>query len=180
MNSGLMEEEDGQLPVLAILQVLLIAASAAYISKRARKSRNPSIAQQRLSWEKYCRQHVVAGTFKRRLRMEKESFDLLLSYIFQWLLVNEQMADLRGGTIIPELCLYCTLRWLAGGSYLDITDIAGISRSSFYRIIWKTIVAIVICEELAINWPDTPEAVSEAIAGFTSISTEQAICPSTG
>jgi hypothetical protein len=102
---------------------------------RERKTRNPSIAVQCLHWKQYWKRHVARGAFKRRLRMEKESFDLLLSYIYEWLLVNEQMANLRGGTIIPELCLYCTLRWLAGGSYLDISDVAGISKASFYRVV---------------------------------------------
>ena len=30
------------------------------------------------------------------------------------------MVQLRGGVIIPEIALYCTLRYLAGGSYTDI------------------------------------------------------------
>jgi hypothetical protein len=36
------------------------------------------------------------------------------------------MANLQRGTILPEICLYIMLCWLAGGSYLDITDVAGI------------------------------------------------------
>ena len=76
--------------------------------------------------------------------MEKKSFDKLLSYIYTDLVVNELMANNRGGPIIPELCLYCTLRWLAGVSYLDICDIAGISAGSFYRILWKTVKAIIL------------------------------------
>jgi hypothetical protein len=62
----------------------------------------------------------------------------ILELIRENLLVNREMADLRGGPIIPELCLFCTVRWLAGGSYLDIIDITGISVASFYRIVWKT------------------------------------------
>ena len=58
--------------------------------------------------------------------MSKESFDKLLGFVREALIVNETKANLRGGIIVPELCLYCTIRWLAGGSYLDITDICGI------------------------------------------------------
>ena len=175
------EEEDfSSNVVVAVVALNLLLATAAIHTKGVGPSRNASIPQQRLVWDIYCKRHVAAGTFKRRLRMEKESFDILLGFVYQWLLVNEQMADLRGGSIIPELCLYCTLRWLAGGSYLDITDIAGISRSSFYRVIWKTIVAIVICEELAIKWPTTEEEIQQAIRGFASISTEEAICNCVG
>ena len=42
------------------------------------------------------------------------------------------MASLRGGAIIPELCVYITLQYLAGGSYMDIFFFVGISQSSFF------------------------------------------------
>ena len=113
--------------------------------------------------------------FKIRLRMNKISFDKLLSYIYDALLVNEILAKPRGDPIIPELCLYCTLRWLAGGSYLDICDIAGISKSSFYRIVWKTIKIIVLCDALAMKWPETDQEIEAAIEGFASISTQGVI-----
>ena len=73
--------------------------------------------------------------------MELDSFFLLLSYIRNFLDVDENKAASRGGKIIPELCLYCTLRYLAGASYLDIVVFAGISIPSFYRIVRKTIRA---------------------------------------
>ena len=34
--------------------------------------------------------------------------------------VDLDMAQLRGGVIIPEISLYCVLQYLAGGSYTDI------------------------------------------------------------
>jgi DDE superfamily endonuclease len=101
----------------------------------------------------------------------KAIFDKLLAMIYDSLLVNETKGNSRGGTILPELCLYCTLRWLAGGSYLDITDVCGISKSSFYRVIWKTITAIVKCEQLRPRFPQTSEEVGEVICGFAKIST---------
>lgn len=134
--------------------------------------RNPSHFEQRLAWEKYSTKHMARGTFQIRLRMTKESFDKLLGHIKGDLLVNETQANFRGGTITPELCLYCTIRWLAGGSYLDITDICGISKSSFYRVNWKTITAIVKCKALRPKFPSSNKEIGEAIAGFASISTE--------
>lgn len=137
--------------------------------------RNPSIFDQRLAWNDYCELHIARGTFDRRLRMPKSSFDKLLSYVGDYLQVNETQANKRGGGIVPELCLYCTIRWLAGGSYLDICDVAGISKASFYRVIWRTITAIVHCPELQIPWPTSNEQIARAVQGFTSISTECAI-----
>lgn len=137
--------------------------------------REPSFEEQRLNWIKYCDKHHRRGTFKRQLRMQQESFDKLLEYIRHELEVNETMANLRGGTILPEICLYVTLRWLAGGSYLDITDVAGISRPSFYRVLWKTCKAICHCDDLAIVWPKTVADCELAAAHFKSISYNEAI-----
>ena len=57
---------------------------------------------------------------KRHLRMLLTSFEKLLSFIRKSLEVDSAMAQLRGGVIIPEIALYCTLCYLAGGSYTDI------------------------------------------------------------
>jgi hypothetical protein len=85
------------------------------------------------------------------------------------------MASLRGGTILPELCLYARLRYLAGGSYSDIQYFTGISVPSLYRVIWKCIDAINACKELSIKFPTTVAEAKEAARGFESISTQQCI-----
>lgn len=133
-------------------------------------NRDPSLFQQRLDWEKFIETHGKRRDFKRHLRMSRKSFDLLLSYIQKDLEANEAMASLRGGVIIPEIRLYCTLRWLAGGSYSDIYLFMGISRPSFYRVTWQTIRAINKCEELKIRVPKTQEECAKAADGFKSIS----------
>ena len=55
------------------------------------------------------------------IQMPPESFNKLLNYIAEDITPNEGMTNLRGGSIIAELCLYATLRWLADSSYLDIS-----------------------------------------------------------
>jgi len=72
----------------------------------------------------------------------------------------------------PELCLHCTLRWLACGSHLDATDIACISKTSFCCVIWRTICASVLCPQLALDFPTTQREIEFAVAGFASVSTE--------
>ena len=130
---------------LAVLQLLVLFASALYMIP---DNRNTSLIEQRLLWNEYSGRHEQRGTLTRRLRMSKVLFNKLVLLLAEDLLVDEDAARKRGGAIIPELCIYCTLRYLAGGSYLDISDIAGISQSSFYRIVWKTITAIVKCSAL--------------------------------
>lgn len=139
------------------------------------EKRNPSVFQQRCCWESYTELHMRRGTLDRRLRMSKESFDQLLEYIKDDLAVDELMARPRGVAIIPELCLFCTLRYLSGASYLDVCDITGISKSSFYRVLWKTITAIVKCKQLELKFPSTRNEYKAAAVGFRSISEKNAI-----
>ena len=134
-------------------------------------SRNPTVQQQRLQWDEY----VVGRSnqpeiFKRHLRMDLASFKVLLEIIRADLEVDARMAALRGGPIIPELCLFCTLRYLAGGSYLDIHDRTGISRSSFYRVLWKTCKAIAKSNtgDLAFPWPNSKADCQSIARGFES------------
>ena len=79
---------------------------------------------------------------KWHLHMSLSSFEKLLSFIRTSLEVDSAMAQLQGGVIIPEISLYCTLRYLASGSYMDIFFV-GISKPSFYHVVWKTMYAIV-------------------------------------
>jgi DDE superfamily endonuclease len=157
-----------------LAQPVMTAMNAALVSV-LREERNASHYDQRLAWDDYCKFHVSQGTFDRRLRMSKESFDKLLGYIRDSLVVNETKAKVRGGSIVPELCLYCTIRWLAGGSYLDITDICGISKSSFYHVVWKTITAVCKADELQLKFPKTNEDIGQAKRGFASKSTDAII-----
>jgi hypothetical protein len=137
-------------------------------------TKNPSTFEQRLNWEVFASiQKEQSTNFRRHLRMSKESFTKLLGFIKPSLTVDERMASIRGGQIIPELCLYCTIRWLAGGSHLDIFYFCGISKTSFYRIIWKTMKAIAKCHDdyIKITFPKTLEQCQKVAAGFASIST---------
>jgi hypothetical protein len=127
-------------------------------SMRTSPSRSPSVFDQRVNWDNFANsQREQSTNFRRHLRMSKDSFNKLLEFVRPRLAVDERMATLRGGAIIPELCLYCTIRWLAGGSYSDIFYFCGISKSSFYRLIWKTMFEISVCpdEYLKIRFPKT-------------------------
>ena len=158
-----------------IASTVLLFAMAYRAWKSIPVQRNKSLYVQRLHWEEYSALHVQRGTFKRRLRMSKHSFDKLLEMIAFRLIVSERQASKRGGAIIPELCLYCTIRYLAGGSYLDICDVAGISTSSFYRIIWKTMKILNSTRDLRIHFPTTREEIAQAMSDFASISYDMAI-----
>jgi hypothetical protein len=75
---------------------------------------------QRLLWNDFSSRNSSNFNFVRLLRMKQRSFSKLLDWIYDELEVDNSMAALRGGAIIPELRLFITLRYLAGGSYLYI------------------------------------------------------------
>jgi hypothetical protein len=113
--------------------------------------------------------------FHRHLRMSKESFDKLLLYIIQGLNDKNERSIGRGGQILPELCLYCTLCYLAGGSYLDIHYFCGISETSFYASVWRVVDLINKCPQLDIKFPQTRQECLVAAEGFRLVSSGDAI-----
>jgi hypothetical protein len=136
--------------------------------------RNPPVAEQRLDWAEHRDLEVARGLFRRMYRMDLDQFEQLVSLLRASLTVNEIMALNRSvaGAIIPELRLHCLLRWLAGGSYLDIVSKVNIHPSTFYPIVWSTCEAICACEQLGFFFPNSVAMASEIARGFESISTD--------
>jgi hypothetical protein len=58
------------------------------------------------------------------------------------------------GLIAPEIKVSMALRWLAGGSYLDIYHFHGVSDAAFWKAKDQVIDAINACEDLDIVFPD--------------------------
>jgi hypothetical protein len=145
--------------------------------------RSPSLFVQRLQWNNFCTLYGQRAEFKRHLRMTYESFTKLLACLDLKLQVDNKRASRRGGAILPEICLYVCIRFLAGGSYSDIRFFTGVSVSSFYRVLWKTIHAINNSQEhsdeaaslLGIKFPASVEEAEQAAQGFQSISTQGCI-----
>ena len=107
-------------------------------------------------------------------------FHHLLSFVHCALEVDTTKAASHGRMIIPELCLYCTLCYLVGASYLDIIVLAGISTSSFYRIVHKTVHTINSTHELSINFLQMMAKCRATSARFTNISYQFAIANCVG
>ena len=88
---------------------------------------------------------LTPAEFTRRYRLNKENFNKLLGLIGADITPKRKRSD----GITAEIKLACTLRYLAGGSYLDIADLHGVeARSTFYKIVWETIGAINDCADL--------------------------------
>jgi len=77
--------------------------------------------------------------------------------------------------VTVEMMLHYLLRWLAGGSYLDLKISTGISQTAFYHYIYKCMDAILASTELAYMFPETEQELNEAAHGFTTMSSHGAI-----
>ena len=68
---------------------------------------------------------------------------------------------------------------MAGGSYLDVAALLGVSVKSFYSIVWRTIHAIIQSKDPNldnIKFPETQDECAAAAADFKNISRRGAIC----
>jgi DDE superfamily endonuclease len=114
--------------------------------------------------------------FKRSFRLDRPAFDDLLLKIEPALAKNEEFArrnvkDKKGQPITAKHMLMATLRWLAGGMYIDICMSLLIAFGSFYGgVLWPTMHAIDECPELQIGLPlNDPEAMRKIAEEFAAI-----------
>jgi DDE superfamily endonuclease len=112
---------------------------------------------------------------KNEMRLSIRSFYKLLGLIEEDLKVDEKKACGRGGPVLPDLCLYMTLRYLAGSDIPAIKNFTGVSRAAAYRAVGRTLKAIVNCKPLAPHFPRTKEECASAALEFRSISWKGAI-----
>jgi hypothetical protein len=168
-----MQKDDGKGEAITLTAAMLffqnIMAFVAVILDETPAVRNRSLLTQRMMWDDYILKFSSRPSFiKRHLRMTLESFYKPLGYIRTELEVDVSKAG-KGGPILPELCLFCTLRWLAGGSYLDIFALTGVSISSFYRVCYRCLRLINKAPQLEIRLPQTEEECELAAEGFRSV-----------
>ena len=96
-----------------------------------KKSRKNPFFDQHSVWHVFASHHFIHLEFHQHLHISFQSFQKFVGLLNNSLLVDQEMASLCGGAIIPEMCVYITLQYLSGGSYMDIFFLIGISKSSF-------------------------------------------------
>ena len=118
-------------------------------------------------------------TFRRMFRMSRYAFSILEQRLEDMLsehiggAIGERAAENSSGSFVSvRTRLAIALRFLAGGSYLDICFAFGIARGSFYvkdGILWRTMEAL--NELLVIGFPFHDEnALQEMANGFSRFS----------
>lgn len=122
--------------------------------------------------------------FERNFRMSRPAFALLLEKITPIIDRNPELSVVRAraangrraadsndnARVTPRLQLMIALRYLAGGSYLDIHARYGVSRSTFLASVDRVLAAI--DETLTISFPafDDLEGLAKLAEGFRDAS----------
>jgi hypothetical protein len=153
---------------VASLVLQLLTSTTGFIVAEDVEIRAKTPVLQRCIWGKFVKDYQNTPLLRRHLRMMYASFCHLLERIRHLLEVDDDMAALRGGKIIPELHLNATLRHLAGGLYSDICIFCGISVLSFYAILHRTMEAI--NNTLVIEFPSTWEQCLNLAEKFENVS----------
>ena len=114
-----------------------------YIEPRRRKPAN-SHRNRGYAIEEFDR--LDPDTFKKMFRLDRPTFELILEKIHNRINREETYSISSSGQPISTTTrLVVTLRWLAGGSHLDLCFAWGISKTSFFMdrgVLWPTIEAI--------------------------------------
>jgi len=104
--------------------------------------------------------------------MSYQAFEKLLAILRPMITVDAAKSNNScpnaSSHIYPELIMHIGLRWLAGGSYIDILDSSGVSDASFYRCRDMFMDAVLASDELDIALPASTEQVREAALRFKS------------
>ena len=127
----------------------------------------------RIDWDNYMNEYNDDDEFDKTYRMNKEMFSNLVKMLTPYVDYNPKYAKRANGLgdYTVEIIIHCTIRWLAGGSYLDIKLITGISIPGFYHIIHKGMDAILLCKELdSIKFPSNNEEIETMAENFAGLS----------
>ena len=103
-----------------------------------RRHRPKNRRVEHLNWQQRVLDHLPPREFRNSYGLSREIFESLVDVI------RDDVTDSRKDPrcMSAEVKLAMTLRWLRGGSYLDILALYGCSKQTFYRVVYRVMVAI--------------------------------------
>ena len=152
------------------------ASSAFLPPENKKRQRRQRWIHKRLNWAEHVRKLGHEHAFDRTYRMSVTAFYRLLDLLRDDLMtMNESQ---HGGyhdtdAVEPELIMAIGIRWLAGGSYVDIRHVYGCSVASVFRFRDLFMEAVLNCNELDIVLPDTDEELYSTESKFSDKSSER-------
>eukprot|EP00918_Siedleckia_nematoides_P020101 GHVU01042846.1.p1 GENE.GHVU01042846.1~~GHVU01042846.1.p1 ORF type:complete len:214 (-),score=5.49 GHVU01042846.1:738-1379(-) len=154
-------------------QVLLAAALAEYTAA----TRCSPHQRDRTDFSHSAALLLKEDLFTRMYRMPYHSFLKLVALLEPKLRVDPIKSRNRTGLepVSAEIKVAILLRYLAGGSMLDIHQMWWVSKSHCYAISHEVMNAIVNEDALQLHFPETTEERRQMADGFRSMSTDGAI-----
>ena len=97
-----------------------------------------------IEWDHLVIQFLTPREFQRLYRLPSYAlFTQVADHIAPHLTKRTKHAStLKGGSVPVQIHLACTLRYLAGGSYLDIAINHGVSPNHVHKVVRRTVGAI--------------------------------------
>jgi hypothetical protein len=142
------------------------AVNAQCVPLQSHIERDASRSRARLDWAEH-NSRLTDFEFRRLYRMRRETFQSLCNLVRPRLVRNTEMGrrGSSGGTVSVEAKLSMALRFMAGGSYLDIALYHGVHRSTFFEAVWDVVGAV--NEAITLTLPvDDKEALQVISDGF--------------
>ena len=125
----------------------------------------------RLEWETHVARLLHENLFDRTYRMSLDAFNKLVHLLHPKISCDVKKSYNSCGylgisPIYPEMVVAIGICWLAGGSYLDLKNAYGCSRTSIYRARDLFLDAVNSCKELNLVFPQTTEEIKKAKRSF--------------
>ena len=114
--------------------------------RQARKQSGTKAAKRkfpRLDWRALAESFLTPKEFRRFYKLDYDNFRTVLRRLVPHM-AKVLPKSSQDQAVLYELELAVTLRWLAGGNYMDIYLLHGISESSFWRAIHAVVHALLI------------------------------------
>jgi hypothetical protein len=123
----------------------------------------------------YWMSSLTSNEFRRAFRMSKKTFYVLLKLVHDDLKKDHLKAQNSSGSpITPLVKLAATIRWLAGGMYIDICAAFGLCQTTFFHPLrgplWPTIYALDVALANMVIFPTDVESCNKAAKEFSYFS----------
>ena len=188
-EDSLQAESLGDACLIAVLSsvMMLLRLIEAYLTKNKNKNKKRDSTYRRIIRRRRTIQSLYreyGSLFARAYRMNYEGFmvlhDKLKQGIQEYITNNNNRTEyspssfnqsycfyIPNGKISTEIRLATALRYFAGGSYLDISILHGISKTDVYRSVWAVVHATNISPLLQFRFPTTSEECKSTAYNFT-------------
>ena len=97
---------------------------------------------ERLNWKEHV-DFLTNREFRRYYKLSKENFEMTATRLAPHLQKHMPKAS-NDAPVSKQIQLAVTIRWLAGGNYMDIMMVHKISSTSFWRCIHAVVLALLV------------------------------------